>query len=60
MRALTDPALWAAVQRVTYPKRSPSDCPPFARSECSVKRKPASWLYYTLLDSPSLRAKVAL
>jgi hypothetical protein len=54
----SDPGLWRQVQRIVYPRRSPSDHPPFARSDASPKRKVASWLYYTLLDDSGLRAKV--
>jgi hypothetical protein len=50
--------LWHAVQRIVYPRRSPSYGPPFRRETCAPWRRPASWLYYTLLDSPELRAKV--
>lgn len=58
MRTLTDPALWAQVQRIVYPKRSPSEHPPFPRKACCVHRRIASWLYYKLLDDSALRAKV--
>jgi hypothetical protein len=55
---MIDLPLWHQAQRLVYRRRCPSDHPPFPRSEASVKRKVASWLYYTLLDSPDLRAKV--
>lgn len=55
---MIDVTLWHAAQRLVYPQRSPSNNPPFPREQCSVKRKVASWLYYTLLDDPSLRSKV--
>lgn len=52
-----DSHLWDQVQRITYPSRFPSLHPPFEREGCGPKRKPASWLYYTLLDSPALRIR---
>ena len=55
---MIDMMLWHAVQRLVYPGRWPSNHPPFPHPQVSVKRKVASWLYYTLLDSPELRAKV--
>ncbi len=54
----SDLELWRQTQRIVYPRRWPSDHPPFSRAEVSVKRKRASWLYYTLLDNFDLRAKV--
>lgn len=57
-RSATDRLLWQEVQRIAYPKRSPSDHPPFPRDQCSPGRKPASWLYWELLDDAGLRAKV--
>lgn len=53
-----NPYLWKLVQGLVYPHRWPSDHPPFAREECSPKRKRASWLYYTLLDNPLLRIEM--
>lgn len=56
--SVKDMTLWHAAQRLVYPNRWPSDHHPFPREQASVKRKRASWLYYTLLDDPVLRAKV--
>lgn len=54
-----DRQLWQQVQRIVYPKRSPSSRPPFPRSaEMGPKRKPASWLYYQLHDDSHLRDQV--
>lgn len=58
--AATDSGLWHQVQRIVYPRRFPSNHPPFERSECSPKRKPASWLYYTLLDNPEVRLNMRI
>jgi hypothetical protein len=55
-----DPGLWQRVQELVYPRRTPSKYPPFARSEASVTRKRASWLYYTLLDDRSLRDQMRI
>jgi hypothetical protein len=56
---MIDMKLWHDVQRIAYPKRSPSNSPPFTRGlHMGPKRKPASWLYYLLLDDAELRAKV--
>lgn len=54
----SNPELWTACQRIAYPGRIPSKGSPFARETCSPKRRPASWLYYTLLDNPGLRIDV--
>jgi hypothetical protein len=58
MRQIEDRALWQAVQRIVYPRRFPSGNPPFPQTGTSPKRRPASWLYHTLLKDPALRAKV--
>jgi hypothetical protein len=50
--------LWRECQRIAWPRKSPSEYPPFAREICAPWRRPASWLYYTLLDDPELRAAV--
>lgn len=55
-----NPYLWELVQRIVYPRRWPSDHPPFARETCGPKRKPASWLYYMLLDNPPLRLDMGI
>jgi hypothetical protein len=43
--------LWRFAQRVVYPKRWPSEGPPYPRTETGTTRKPASYLYYRLLDT---------
>jgi hypothetical protein len=55
-----DPGLWHRVQRIVYPRHQPSNGPPFTREQCepTPRRKPASWLYWKLLDDPGLRAQV--
>lgn len=61
MRApAANPRLWEQVQRITYPRDDPSKHPPFGRDQVgpTPRRKPASWLYWTLLDSPGLRTQV--
>lgn len=56
---MIDLALWHQVQRIVYPKRTPSNGAPFARDAgLGPKRKPASWLYWLLADDAELRAKV--
>jgi hypothetical protein len=54
-----DMDLWHTVQRIVYPRAAlPSNHPPFPSETASPKRRPASWLYFTLLDDAQLRAKV--
>jgi hypothetical protein len=53
-----DMPLWYACQRAVYPKRSPSDHPPFAHA-CPEHRT-ASWLYQTLSTNPGLRRALNL
>lgn len=61
MRAApADPRLWEQVQQIVYPRDKPSKHPPFAREQCepTPRRKPASWLYWKLLDNPELHRQV--
>lgn len=53
-----DPDLWARVQRLVYPGRTPSTYPPFPKDGTSPNRMPASWIYHLLVENRALRDQV--
>lgn len=52
------PDLWRRVQRLVYPKRTPSTYPPFPKAISVPAKFPASWLYHLLAEYPQLRDQV--
>jgi hypothetical protein len=59
VKIIRNKELWRRVQRIVYPRREPSSGTPYSRRcEMGPKKKPASWLYWLLLDNPTLRRQV--